>query len=67
MVNFDVICAYEAEALEFSFDMNLHLLNVCFLTVYYHDKINNIYNNIFILISGIFAFAFAFSFALRKK
>lgn len=40
--------------------MNLHLLNVCFLIVYYHDKINNIYNNIFILISGIFTFARCF-------
>jgi len=30
---------------------------------YYQDKINNIYNNIFIHISGIFAVAFA----LRKK
>lgn len=63
MVNFDVICAYEAEARELFFNLNLHLLNVCFLTVYYLDKINNIYNNIFILISGIFAFALA----LRKK
>jgi len=50
---------------EFFFNMNLQLLNVCFLTVYYHDKINNIYNNIFIRISGIFAFAFAVDF--RKK
>ena len=47
--------------------MNLHLLNVCFLTVYYHDKNNNIYHNIFIYYYiWYFCFCFCFCFCFKK-